>query len=67
MDFNNNSWQDDIGVEDDLIGQEDPREPGYPSVEDELCRFATRQCWSVMNMLFHFYRNTTDLYTKGVE
>jgi hypothetical protein len=49
MNLNNNSWQDDTGVEDDLIGQEDPKDPGdssrqgYPSEEDELCRFATRQ------------------------
>jgi hypothetical protein len=24
-------------------------------------------CWSVMNMLYHFYGNTTDLYTKVLE
>jgi hypothetical protein len=24
-------------------------------------------CWSIMNMLYHFYGNTTDLYTKALE
>jgi hypothetical protein len=25
------------------------------------------ECWRVKNMLYHFYGNTTDLYTKGLE